>query len=91
MLRLFMAGSGLIQNPLGGICPPSQAVFDSRPFLRLLGSLITEKTCEVSMFHIITTSRTTRALYRLQSLAERFASVLTLAAVFFMAFVGVMA
>ena len=43
------------------------------------------------MFHIITTSRTTRALYRLQSLAERFASVLTLAAVFFMAFVGVMA
>lgn len=44
-----------------------------------------------SMFHIITTSRTTRALYRLQSLAERFASVLALAAVFFMAFVGVMA
>lgn len=44
-----------------------------------------------SMFHIITTSRTTRALHRLQFLAERSASILALAAVFFMAFVGVTA
>ncbi len=43
------------------------------------------------MFHIITTSRTTRALHRLQFLAERSASILALAAVFFMAFVGVTA
>mgnify|MGYP000241263839 FL=1 len=31
------------------------------------------------MFHIITTSCTTRVLHRFQSLAERLASVLTLA------------
>ena len=30
------------------------------------------------MFHIITTSRTTRALHRFQSLAERLASILAL-------------
>ena len=35
------------------------------------------------MFHIITTSRTTRVLYRLQSLAERSASILTLSAMRF--------
>ena len=43
------------------------------------------------MFHIITTSCTTRVRHRFQSLAERLASILTLAAVFFMAFVGVTA
>ena len=34
------------------------------------------------MFHIITTSRTTRALHRFQSLAERSASTLTRCGVF---------
>lgn len=43
------------------------------------------------MFHIYTTSRTTRALHRLQSFVERSTSILALAAVLFMAFVGVTA
>ena len=47
------------------------------------------------MFHIITTSRTTRALHRFQSLAERLASILTRCGVFacraaLVAFLGVL-
>ena len=45
--------------------------------------------CVVLRF--LLSSRFLRLRYRLNSLAERFASILTLAAVFFMAFVGVMA
>lgn len=45
--------------------------------------------CVVLRF--LLSSRFLRLRYRLNSLAERFASVLALAAVFFMAFVGVMA
>ena len=43
------------------------------------------------MLRFLLSSRFLRLRYRLNSLAERFASILTLAAVFFMAFVGVMA
>ncbi len=68
----------------------SRTVSSSRPFLRPAEGQL-EKYVRFPMFHIITTSRTTRALHRFQSIAERSASILTLAAVFFMAFVGVMA
>lgn len=43
------------------------------------------------MLRFLLSSRFLRLRYRLNSLAERLASILTLAAVFFMAFVGVMA
>ena len=43
------------------------------------------------MLRFLLSSRFLRLRYRINSLAERFASVLALAAVFFMAFVGVTA
>ena len=43
------------------------------------------------MLRFFLSSSFLRLRYRLNSLAERLASILTLAAVFFMAFVGVMA
>ena len=49
------------------------------------------KQCRCIMLRFLLSSRFLRLRYRLNSLAERFASVLALAAVFFMAFVGVTA
>ena len=49
------------------------------------------KQCRCHMFRFFLSSRFLRFRYRLQFLAERSASVLVLAAVFFMAFVGVTA
>ena len=68
----------------------SLTVVSSRPFLRPAEGQLT-KSERSPMFHIITTSRTTRAIHRFQSLAERSASILALAAVFFMALMGVTA
>ena len=68
----------------------SQTVSSSRPFLRPAERLL-RKICEVPMLRFFLSSRYLRLRHRLLSLAERSASVLALAAVLFMAFLGVAA
>ena len=68
----------------------SQTVLSSRPFLRPAEGQL-RKSERFPMLRFFLSSRYLRLRHRLLSLAERSASVLALAAVLFMAFLGVAA